>query len=86
MAACSVIEAGFAFGQLQDHGMVTDVLDQIVHQTNTRTREAIKAILAGEAAARSRPSTGAVDGRGRGRGRIAISRRKSARILAMDQL
>ncbi|MCV0382808.1 MAG: AAA family ATPase [Erythrobacter sp.] len=44
------VEAGRAFGQLQEHGMGTHVLDQIVRQTNTHTREAVEAILAGEAA------------------------------------
>ncbi|MCV0382818.1 MAG: relaxase domain-containing protein [Erythrobacter sp.] len=44
------VEAGRAFGQLQEHGMATHVLDQIVRQTNAHTREAVEAILAGEAA------------------------------------
>lgn len=44
------VEAGRAFGQLQDHGMTTHVLNQIVRQTNLDTKEAVEAILAGEAA------------------------------------
>tara|TARA_Y100001947_G_scaffold158768_1_gene172963 strand:+ start:1516 stop:4278 length:2763 start_codon:yes stop_codon:yes gene_type:complete len=44
------VGAGRAFGQLQEHGMETHVLDQIVRQTNTHTKEAVEAILASEAA------------------------------------
>jgi len=43
------VEAGRAFGQLQDAGMPTLVLDQIVRQTNAHTREAVEAMLAGDA-------------------------------------
>jgi len=50
MAASSLVEAGSTFGQLQEHGMATHVLDQIVRQTNAHTREAVEAILAGKAA------------------------------------
>lgn len=57
------VEAGRAFGQLQEHGMATHVLDQIVRQTNAHTREAVEAILAGEAAR-------AFDAIDRGGGRI----------------
>lgn len=45
------VEAGRSFGQLQDAGMPTFVLDQIVRQTNAKTREAVEAMLAGDAAA-----------------------------------
>ncbi|WP_174278519.1 MobF family relaxase [Sphingomonas bacterium] len=45
------VGAGRAFGQLQDAGMPTFVLDQIVRQTNARTREAVEAMLAGDAKA-----------------------------------
>lgn len=45
------VEAGRSFGQLQDAGMPTFVLDQIVRQTNAHTREAVEAMLAGDAAA-----------------------------------
>lgn len=44
------VGAGRAFAQLQEHGMATAILDQIVRQTNDRTREAVEAMLAGEAA------------------------------------
>lgn len=44
------VGAGRAFAQLQEHGMATAVLDQIVRQTNDHTREAVEAMLAGEAA------------------------------------
>jgi ATP-dependent exoDNAse (exonuclease V) alpha subunit len=42
------VEAGRAFGQLQDAGMKTFVLDQIVRQENDRTREAVQATIAGD--------------------------------------
>ncbi len=45
------VEAGRSFGQLQDAGMPTFVLDEIVRQTNPHTREAVEAMLAGDAAA-----------------------------------
>ena len=44
------VGAGRAFAQLQENGMATAVLDQIVRQTNDHTREAVEAMLAGEAA------------------------------------
>ena len=44
------VGAGRAFAQLQERGMETVVLDQIVRQTNDHTREAVEAMLAGEAA------------------------------------
>ena len=44
------VGAGRAFAQLQENGMATAVLDQIVRQTNEHTREAVEAMLAGEAA------------------------------------
>lgn len=43
------VEAGRAFGQLQDAGMPTLILDQIVRQTNQHTREAVEAMLVGDA-------------------------------------
>ena len=42
------VEAGRAFGQLQDAGMNTFVLDTIVRQENGRTREAVQATIAGD--------------------------------------
>lgn len=45
------VEAGRAFGQLQEAGMPTHVLDEIVRQTNAHTRRAVEAMLAGDAAA-----------------------------------
>ena len=43
------VGAGRAFAQLQDHKMETFVLDQIVRQTNEQTREAVEAMIAGDA-------------------------------------
>jgi hypothetical protein len=45
------VEAGRAFGQLQDHGMFTPRLDEIVRQTNPHTRAAVEAMLDGDAQA-----------------------------------
>lgn len=42
------VEAGRAFGQLQDAGMTTFVLDKIVRQQNDLTREAVQATIAGD--------------------------------------
>lgn len=42
------VEAGRAFGQLQDAGMATFKLDEIVRQTNALTREAVEATIAGD--------------------------------------
>lgn len=42
------VEAGRAFGQLQDAGMATFKLDEIVRQTNELTREAVLATIAGD--------------------------------------
>nr|WP_281377264.1 AAA family ATPase [Stakelama sediminis] len=50
VAQLGSVEAGRAFGQLQEHGMPTFILDQIVRQTNVHTLEAVEAMLAGEAA------------------------------------
>ena len=44
------VQAGRAFGQLQQAGMPTFVLDEIVRQTNEHTREAVEAMLSGDAA------------------------------------
>ena len=44
-----MVEAGRAFGQLQNHGMATFVLDQFVRQSNAHTREAVEAVRAGNA-------------------------------------
>ncbi|MXO54855.1 AAA family ATPase [Erythrobacter pelagi] len=70
------VEAGRAFGQLQEHGMPTHVLDQIVRQTNTHTRKAVEAILAGEAA----PAFEAID---KGGGRIVEQGDDALRYVAM---
>lgn len=43
------VEAGRAFGQLQEAGMETMVLDQIVRQTNGMTKEAVEATIACDA-------------------------------------
>ena len=58
------VEAGRAFGQLQDAGMKTHVLDKIVRQANDLTREAVEATIAGDGAR----ALAALD---RGGGRIA---------------
>ena len=58
------VEAGRAFGQLQDAGMKTFVLDKIVRQRNDLTREAVEATIAGD----GRRALEALD---RGGGRIA---------------
>ena len=58
------VEAGRAFGQLQDAGMKTHVLDKIVRQANDLTREAVEAMIAGDGAR----ALAALD---RGGGRIA---------------
>ena len=42
------VEAGRAFGQLQEAGMTTFALDRIVRQTNELTREAVHATIAGD--------------------------------------
>ncbi|AXB80617.1 MobF family relaxase [Novosphingobium sp. P6W] len=42
------VEAGRAFGQLQDAGMKTFVLDKIVRQENDLTREAVQATIVGD--------------------------------------
>ncbi|WP_339348660.1 MobF family relaxase [uncultured Sphingomonas sp.] len=42
------VEAGRAFGQLQDAGMRTFALDNIVRQENQLTREAVQATIAGD--------------------------------------
>ena len=42
------VEAGRAFGQLQDAGMKTFALDHIVRQENQLTREAVQAAIAGD--------------------------------------
>ncbi len=44
------VAAGRAFGQLQDSGMNTHKLAEIVRQTNDHTREAVEALLKGDAA------------------------------------
>jgi ATP-dependent exoDNAse (exonuclease V) alpha subunit len=50
VAQLGSVEAGRSFGQLQDHGMATFKLEEIVRQSNSRTREAVEAMLAGDAA------------------------------------
>lgn len=82
------VGAGRAFAQLQEHGMATPVLDQIVRQTNEHTKEAVEAMLAGEAVR-------AFDAIDRGGGRIvqhpeddirrALIARDFARLSPDDQ-
>ena len=51
VAQLGSVEAGRSFGQLQQAGMPTFKLEKIVRQTNTQTREAVEAMLAGDAKA-----------------------------------
>lgn len=50
VAQLGSVEAGRSFGQLQDRGMATFKLEEIVRQSNHNTREAVEAMLAGDAA------------------------------------
>lgn len=43
------VEAGWAFGQLQEAGMATFKLEEIVRQSNPHTRRAVEAMLEGNA-------------------------------------
>lgn len=45
------VEAGRAFSQLQDHGMATFRLEEIVRQSNLHTKAALEAMLDGDAQA-----------------------------------
>ena len=89
------VEAGRAFGQVQDAGMKTYVPDKIVRPANDLTREAVEAMIAGDGAR----ALAALD---RGGGRIAeppvagdrrtspardiaaLSPKERARTLVMD--
>ncbi|MET4898979.1 AAA family ATPase [Sphingomonadaceae bacterium jetA1] len=89
------VEAGRAFSQLQDDGMFTPRLDEIVRQTNPHTRAAVEAMLDGDAQA-------AFDALDAGGGRVveqpdtqtrqavlardfaALSREERARTLVLD--
>lgn len=70
------VEAGRAFGQLQDAGMRTFVLDKIVRQQNDLTREAVQATIAGD----GRRALEALD---RGGGRVAELADVADRRVAM---
>ncbi len=50
VAQLGSVEAGRSFGQLQDRGMATFKLEEIVRQSDAHTREAVEAMLAGDAA------------------------------------
>lgn len=50
VAQLGSVEAGRSFGRLQGHGLATFKLEQIVRQSNAQTREAVEAMLAGDAA------------------------------------
>nr|WP_276593193.1 AAA family ATPase [Sphingomonas sp. GC_Shp_3] len=76
VAQLGSVQAGRAFGQLQDAGMPTFVLDQIVRQTNAHTREAVEAMLTGDAAA-------AFDALDRGGGRVVEQPDPDARVTAI---
>ena len=58
------VEAGRAFGQLQEAGMRTFALDKIVRQENDLTREAVQATIAGD-------GRRALEALGRGGGKVA---------------
>lgn len=49
LAQLGSVEAGRAFAQLQEAGMTTFALDKIVRQTNEHTRDAVEALIAGDA-------------------------------------
>ncbi len=49
VAQLGSVQAGRAFALLQERGMATFTLDQIVRQTNPYTREAVEALIAGDA-------------------------------------
>jgi conjugative relaxase-like TrwC/TraI family protein len=70
------VEAGRAFGQLQDAGMRTFVLDKIVRQQNDLTREAVQATITGD-------GRRALDALDRGGGRVAELADVSDRRVAM---
>lgn len=98
VAQLGSVEAGRSFGQLQDHGMKTFKLEEIVRQSNHHTREAVEAMLAGDVA----KAFAALDRRARRRGRAhhrtapqtrqailardfaALSRDDRARTLVLD--
>ena len=70
------VEAGRAFGQLQDAGMKTFTLDQIVRQENDLTREAVEATIAGD-------GKRALEALDRGGGRVVEAGEASDRYKAM---
>ncbi|AOR79410.1 MobF family relaxase [Novosphingobium resinovorum] len=70
------VEAGRAFGQLQDAGMRTFVLDKIVRQQNDLTREAVAATIAGD-------GKRALEALDRGGGRVAELADVADRRIAM---
>ena len=70
------VEAGRAFGQLQEAGMQTFTLDKIVRQENDLTREAVHATIAGD----GRRALEALD---RGGGRVAELAEPGDRRAAM---
>jgi conjugative relaxase-like TrwC/TraI family protein len=70
------VEAGRAFGQLQDAGMPTFKLDEIVRQTNDLTREAVLATIAGD----GRRALAALD---KGGGKVVELPQASDRYAAM---
>ena len=70
------VEAGRAFGQLQDAGMETFTLDQIVRQENDLTREAVEATIAGD-------GKRALEALDRGGGKVVEALEASDRYKAM---
>lgn len=70
------VEAGAAFAQLQGAGMETAKLDEIVRQTNSATKEAVLASIAGDA----RKALAALD---RGGGRIIENPDRADRFAAI---
>jgi conjugative relaxase-like TrwC/TraI family protein len=72
------VEAGAAFAQLQDAGMETARLAEIVRQTNAATREAVLASIAGDAKA-------ALDALDRGGGQIIERADRAERFAAIAE-
>ena len=70
------VEAGRAFGQLQESGMKTWKLDEIVRQDNSLTREAVLATIAGD----GRRALEALD---KGGGKVIELSEQSDRISAL---
>lgn len=88
VAQLGSVEAGRSFGQLQQAGMPTFKLEKIVRQTNTQTREAVEAMLAGDAKAAFAAldaGGGAIIEQRDGQTRIAFLARDFAKLSPEDR-